>query len=117
MKLFPLVPQLDSGADITLLGAFVATAKQKHKLSRMFAIIDPQTRAKVDFQLTDAIANMPVVSEIPQTDSCQSNIHRGPHLFIKERTVPIVKWNAAIFELEFLDVALRHRCNVIYSSQ
>jgi hypothetical protein len=31
--------------------------------------------------------------------------------------VPIVKWNAAIFELKFLDVALHHRCNVIYSSR
>jgi hypothetical protein len=100
-----------------LLGAFVTTAQQKHKLSCMFAKINPQTGAKVDFQLTDTIANMPVVSEIPQTDSCQSNSHCGPHLFIKERMVPIVEWNAAIFELEFLDVALYHHFIVIYSSQ
>ena len=60
---------------------------------------------------------MPVISEIPQTDPCQSNIHRRPHLFVKQRTVPIVKRNAPIFELEFLDVALTHRSKVIYSSQ
>ncbi len=83
----------------------------------MFAIINPQTGAKVYFQLTDAIANMPVVSEIPQTDSCQSNIHRRPRSFIQKRVVPIVEWNPAISELEFLNVTLWHRVIVIYSSQ
>jgi hypothetical protein len=83
----------------------------------MFAIINPQTGAKVDFQLAYAIANMPVISEIPQTNSRQSNSYRRPHLSIKERTVPIVKWHTAIFELEFLDVALHHHPIVIYSSQ
>jgi hypothetical protein len=60
---------------------------------------------------------MPVISEIPQTDSCQSNVDCRPHFFVKQRTGPIVKRNAPIFELEFLDVALNHRNKVIYSSQ